>query len=90
MNIAYELGWLFVFILLICSLYYASFHLKKILRIVAVISLSLVALICLRISVLLFDITQGLDLNSSAFFKLWGMMEDSMRSYYKQKTGMEL
>jgi len=90
MNIAYELGWLFIFILLFCGFYSASFHIKKILRVVSVVVLALFVLICLRLSVLLFDITQELDLNSSAFFKLWGMMEDSMRSYYKQKTGTEL
>ncbi len=90
MLIAYELGWLFVFILLSISLYYASFHIKRILRICAVVSLAFISWVILRLGVLIMQITWDVDWNSSAFIKIWNMLEQSMRTYYREKTGMEL
>ena len=90
MNIAYELGWLFILILLIVSIYYASFHVKQIIRFITVVLLAISIWIILRLGVLIMEFASDVDWNTSAFSRLWELLENTMRDYYKHKTGMEL
>lgn len=90
MNIAYELGWLFILILLIVSIYYASFHIKQILRFMAVALLAISIWVILRLGVLIMEATWDVDWNTSAFSRIWELLENTMRDYYKHKTGMDL
>lgn len=90
MNIAYELGWLFILIILILSIYYASFHIKQILRFTAVVLLAMSIWIILRLGVLIMEVTWDVDWNTSAFSRIWDLLENTMRDYYKHKTGMDL
>ena len=71
MNIAYELGWLFILIILIVSIYYASFHVKQIIRFITVVLLAISIWIILRLGVLIMEFASDVDWNTSAFSRIW-------------------
>ena len=86
MDYFYIAGWIAVYIVLCASIYIASYHVKTIARVVVTLWLGLMCLICLRISVLFLET----DFSTSAFWRLWKLIEKKIVEYYFMQTGTDL